>query len=337
MGVKISDIISKKQLSWEDLNNKVLAIDSSNMLFQFLSSIRQPDGTPLQDSNGKVTSHIVGLASRIPNLIDKGIKPIFVFDGLSPKLKKKEQERRSSLKEIAEEKFEEAEEVGDTESMLKYAKMSTRMTSEMVRESKELLSAMGLPVIQAPSEAEAQCSLLCRKKEVWAVASQDYDCLLYGAPRIVQSLTLSQKRRLSSGKTITVTPELIELKEVMQQLELNQDQLIFLGILVGTDFNIGGIKGIGQKKALALVQSGKSFEAIFEDLKPNFDWKEIFDLFKNMPVTEDYNVKFKAADLDSVKSILESHDFSQERINSTLEKLKPKAKPQTSLDSWIKK
>lgn len=337
MGVKISDIIQKKQLPWEDLSNKTLAIDSSNMLFQFLSSIRQPDGTPLQDSKGRVTSHIVGLASRIPNLIEKGIKPMFVFDGISPKLKKKEQERRSVVKEIAEEKFEAAEEEGNKELMLKYAKMSTRMTSEMVRESKELLSAMGLPVIQAPSEAEAQCSLICKKKEAWAVVSQDYDCLLYGAPRIIQNLTLSQKRRLSSGKTVTVTPELIELKDVLSELKLTHDQLIVLGILVGTDFNIGGIKGIGQKKALALVQSGKSFEAIFEDLKPDFDWKEIFEIFKNMPVTDDYSVEFKAADLDSVKSILESHDFSSERINSTLEKLKPKVKPQKSLDAWLRK
>ncbi len=335
MGVKISEIIAKKQLSWDDLNGKALAIDSSNMLFQFLSSIRQPDGTPLQDSNGNVTSHLVGLASRVPNLFEKGIRPIFVFDGISPKLKGKEQERRHAIKEIAMERHAEAKENGDTEAMLKYAKMSTRMTSGMVRESKELLSAMGFPVIQAPSEAEAQCALLCKKKDAWAVASQDYDCLLYGAPRIVQNLTLSQKRRLSSGKTVTVTPELIEFKEVLQQLELNQDQLVVLGILVGTDFNVGGIKGIGQKKALALVQSGKSFDAIFDDLKPDFDWKEIFGVFKNMPVTEDYDAKFKAADFDSVRSILESHGFSEERINSTLEKLKPKSKPQKSLDSWM--
>src|SRR3989338_4033708 len=239
MGVKISDIITRKTLEWDQLNGKVLAIDSSNMLFQFLSSIRQPDGTPLQDSKGRVTSHLVGLSSRIPNLIEKGIRPIFVFDGISPKLKRKEQKRRQEIKNLAEEKFTEAEEAGDTASMLKYAKMTTRMTSEMVRESKELLSAMGFPVIQAPSEAEAQCSLLCKKKEAWAVASQDYDCLLYGAPRMLQNLTLSNKRKLSSGKTITISPELIELKEVLSTLKLTQDQLIVLGILVGTDFNIG--------------------------------------------------------------------------------------------------
>lgn len=337
MGVKISDIITKKQLTWDDLNGKVLAIDSSNMLFQFLSSIRQPDGTPLQDSNGHVTSHLIGLASRIPNMFEKGIRPIFVFDGISPVLKKKEQERRYALKEIAKEKHAEAIENEDTELMLKYAKMSTRMTSEMVRESKELLSAMGFPVIQAPSEAEAQCAHLCKKKQAWAVASQDYDCLLYGTPRIVQNLTLSQKRRLSSGKTVSISPELIELKEVLTQLELTQEQLIILGILVGTDFNVGGIKGIGQKKALALVQSGKKFDAIFESLNADFDWQEIYDVFQKMPVTDEYDVNFKAADLNLVKSILESHDFSEERINSTLEKLKPKVKPQTSLDSWMKK
>lgn len=337
MGVKISEIVPKKAIDLDFLSNKILAVDSSTMLFQFLSSIRQPDGTPLQDSEGHVTSHLVGLASRIPNLLEKRIKPIFVFDGVSPELKRKEQERRYALKKVAEEKYTEAEEVGDVTSMLKYAKMTTRMTSSMIRESKELVSAMGLPVIQAPSEAEAQCALLCRKKEAWAVASQDYDCLLYGSPRIVMNLTLSQKRRFSSGKTVSITPELIELKEVLSELKITQDQLLVLGILVGTDFNIGGIKGIGQKKALALIQSGKKFETIFESLNPDFDWEEIFELFKNMPVTEDYEVEFEAADLKSVKSILERHDFSEERINATLDKLKPKDKPQKSLDSWFKK
>ena len=163
MGLNISQIIPKKEISLDDLKNKVLAVDASQMLYQFLSSIRQPDGTPLMDSKNNITSHLMGISTRIPNLIERNIKLVFVFDGKPPSLKIHEKEQREHRKQLAEEKLEKAREEGDEESMLKYSKQSMRLSFKMSDEAKELIRAFGLPVIQSPSEAEAQCSFMAEK------------------------------------------------------------------------------------------------------------------------------------------------------------------------------
>lgn len=337
MGVKLSEIIPREPISFDLLAGKIIAIDTSNMLFQFLTSIRQSNGNPLMDSRGNITSHLVGISSRISNLVSKGIKPCFIFDGKPPKQKYKERERRASIKKEASIKYKEAEELGDEDNMLKYSRMSTHLTKEIIEESKLLLNYMGLPVIQAPSEAEAQAAYMCRKKHVWAVASSDYDCLLYQCPRMITNLTLSQKRRTSTGLTKNITPELIELSKVLSELEIDHKQLIVLAILVGTDYNIGGVKGIGPKKALKLVQSDKSFDTIFKDLGAEFDWKEIFNIFENMPTTGDYKLEFKEPDRGKIKELLiDEHEFSESRVDSMLENLSfKKDKAQTVLNKWF--
>lgn len=336
MGVKFTDLVQKEEISWEKLNNKVLALDASNVIYQFVSSIRQYDGTPLKDKNGNITSHLVGLFSRTTNLLTKGLKPAFVFDGKPPKLKKKEIERRQALKSKAKERYDQAREDSDEESMLKYSRQISKLTPDMINEAKELVKALGLPVIQAPSEAEAQAAHICRKKHVWAVASQDYDSLLFRAPKLIQNLTLAEKRKLPGGGYAKVYPQLLELNKILDKLEIDHNQLLVLGILVGTDFNPGGIKGIGPKKALKLIQSDKPFETIFEDLNPGFDWKEIFELFKNMPVTDDYELEFTEVDEEKIKQILvDKHDFTSERVENTLNKInEEKSKGQTSLAAF---
>ena len=333
MGVKLSGLVERKDIKWEQLEGKTLAIDASNVLFQFLSSIRQADGTPLMDNHSNVTSHLVGLFSRVPNMLQKGITPIFVFDGKPPLLKAKTHAIRKGLKDKAAQAYERAALEEDTESMGKYSKQFSRLNQEMIKESKELLQALGLPIVQAPSEAEAQCAYMAKKKKVWASASQDYDSLLFGAPRLIQNLTLSSKRKLPGGKFKYISPYMIELKQVLDVLELNQDELIILGILVGTDYNPGGVHGIGPKKALKLIQSGKKFKTIFEELETNFDWEEIFETFKKIPVN-DIDLKEEKLDIDKVKEILvEKHNFGIERVESTLAKLSKK--DNESLKKWF--
>lgn len=337
MGVKIGDLSPKKQLSWDDLKGKILAVDSSNMLYQFLSSIRQQDGTPLTDSEGNITSHLVGLFSRVPNLMEKGIKLVFVFDGKPPELKYGEQASRREKKESAKERYEEAVEEEDVDAMLRYSKQTTRLTKEMNEEAKELLTAMGLPVVQAPSEADAQMAYMNRQGDVWACATTDFDPLLHKAPRIVRHLTLSQKKKLPSGAWAEVHPELIELKELLDKLEIDNDQLLVLAILVGTDYNPGGIRGIGPAKALKLVQSDKKFDGIFKELEAPFDWKKIAETFKKMPVEKNYEIDFKEIDEERIKKLLLKHDFSEERVDKTLDRLKnmDKEKAQKDLKKWL--
>ncbi len=336
MGVKISELVDKRDLKWDELSGKQLSIDASNVLFQFASSIRQADGMPLMDSNGKVTSHLVGLFSRVPNLLQKNITPVFVFDGKAPVLKEKTRAIRRGQKDKAQERYTKALLEEDQEGVSKYSRQFSYITGDMFDEAQELLEAMGLPTVQALSEAEAQCAYMAQKKVVWASASQDYDSLLFGAPRLVLNLTLSQKRKITGGRHVLISPYLIELKDILAKLQLTQDQLIVLGILIGTDYNPGGIHGIGPKKALKLLHQEKDFKKIFDSLETNFDWEEIFETFKTIPV-EDVVIKMGKVDGDRVKEILvDRHDFSEERVDTTLEKLKSTiVKPKESLKKWF--
>ncbi|MDP4012642.1 MAG: flap endonuclease-1 [Candidatus Nanoarchaeia archaeon] len=342
MGIKLSELLPKKKIEFDDLSGKKIGVDFSNAAYQFLASIRQADGTPLTDNHGNITSHLVGLFSRTTNLMARGVKICYVFDGKPPALKFGTTAEREERKLSAEEKLREAEEEEDIMAMMKYSKQSMRLTSKMVEEAKELIAALGLPGIQAPSEADAQLSFMCAKGDIWAAATSDADPMLHGCPRTITNLTISQRKKLASGKTMGISPELVELTELLKNLEINQDQLIVLGILVGTDYNPGGIKGIGPKKALKLVKiakNAKDFEKIFNDLNADFNWKEIYSLFKQMPVEKKYNLSWGNVDIDKIKEILvERHNFSDERVESSLSKLinVKAAKGNSKLDSWFK-
>ena len=343
MGVQISEIVPKKEIDLDFLKNKILAVDTFNVLYQFLANIRQPDGTPLIDSKGRVTSHLSGLFYRTTNLISKGIKLVYVFDGKPPELKYKTKEEREGRKREAKEKYEKAKEEGKEDEMLKYAKQTAKLTEEMVEESKKLIKALGLPCIQAPSEGEAQCAFLVKNNDAFAVASQDYDSLLFAAPRLIQNVTLAKKRHTASGIAIPIQPMLIELDSLLNNLQINIEQLICIGILVGTDFNPQGIKGIGQKKALELVRKYKKPVLLFEALKKkyeiDFDWRDIFEIFKKPKVTRNYKIDFKEIDENKVKKILcDEHDFSEERVSNALTKVheSEEKRKQRELSEWFK-
>jgi len=342
MGLQIADIIPRKEIELSDLHGKTLAVDAFNVIYQFLSTIRQPDGTPLMDSKKRITSHLSGLFYRNMNLIHEGIKLIYVFDGKAPALKRGTQEKREEIKDEAREKYEQAKEEENVEEMGKYARQIVHLDKQKIEESKELLEAMGIAVIQAPGEGEAQASYIAKQDDdVYAIASQDYDCLLFEAPRLIQNLTLARKRKTVSGY-VEIKPQLIELNHVLKEMNLTQEQLICIGILSGTDYNPGGVKGIGQKKALKLVQEYKTKEKIFEAVekleregkyKIEFDWKEIFELMKYPNIDKDYKIEFPKMNFEKIKEILMEHDFSEERIESQLDKLREvkEAKKQRTL------
>jgi len=327
MGVQISEIIPRREISTEELSGKVIAIDAFNTLYQFLTTVRQPDGTPLMDKKGRITSHLSGLFYRNINLLQEGLKPVYVFDGKPPELKLEELKRRREEKLRAQEKYKDAKEKGDLALMGKYSGRFVKITNEIIQESKDLLEAMGIPVIQAPGEGEAEAALLAKNKKVWATASQDYDSLLYGTPILIRNLTLSRRRKTTTGLYVDVNPELIEFEDVLNKLQIDKDQLICLAILVGTDYNPGGIKGLGQKKALEIVQKYKYPVEIFNSIRKNpryelnFDWSEIFKQFHEYE-TNTGKIEFKKIDEDKLKKILLDHDFSENRIDSGIEKIK---------------
>ena len=346
MGLNIRDIIPRKELEFAELRGKTMVVDAFNILYQFLSTIRQADGTPLMDNKKRITSHLSGIFYRNVSLLSEGLKLVYVFDGEPPALKNKTHKRREEGRELASERFDDAEQREDFESMRRYGSQLIRLNDEMIKESKELLEAMGIFVVQAPSEGEAEAAYLCKmKEEVYSSVSQDYDSLLFGAPRLIQNLTLSRRRKTFSGY-VEVKPEIIELEDVLNKLAINLDQLICLGILVGTDYNPKGIPGIGQKRALDIVRKYEQpvliFQSVAEQLmslpeEDRFDWQEIFQLF-HKPAVVDAEFEFKKIDEEKIKEILVGrHNFSEERVDKQLDKLrevKEKLK-QKGLDGWF--
>ena len=344
MGVAITDLIVKKDIDVKELENKVLIVDTPMWLYQFLSSIRQRDGSSLTDSNGMVTSHLIGLFSRIPNLMKKGLLLAFVFDGEKPELKRRELERRKGIKLEAMKKYEDAVKKKDVEGMKKFASRTSRLSKEMIDEAKKLIKALGLPVIDAPSEAEAQAAYIVKRGDGFAVASNDADALLFGATRLVRNLSiLGKRKKINKLAYGTVKPEMIKLDENINHLGIEHDQLIILSMLVGTDYNPGGIKGIGPKNALKLVKEFKDDpEGLFKQVKWGeffeFPWTEVFYLIKKMKVTNDYELEWKVADTDMlVKMLVERHDFSKERVMKTVDELNKdkKEKMQKGLGEFI--
>jgi len=345
MGLSIKDIISRKEVNFEDLRGKTVCVDAFNILYQFLSTIRQADGTPLKDNEGQITSHLSGILYRNIFLLNLGLKLIYVFDGEPPQLKRKIHKKRTEQREIAEEKYEEAKSTENLEDMRKFSQRLVRLENNMIEESKELLHAMGIATVQAPGEGESEAAYLARREDIYASVSQDYDSLSFGAPILIRNLTISRKKKTSSGY-VEVYPEVIVLEEVLKELEINQDQLICLGILVGTDYNPKGVFRIGQKKALEIVKEFVTPEEIFKSVEnkiaamneeDQFDWKEVFALFR-APQLRDSEIIFPKIDTEKIKEILvHRHGFNSERINNQLEKLEKvkKAKTQKALDKWF--
>jgi flap endonuclease-1 len=327
MGLQIGDLVTRKEVTFQELKGKVIAIDAFNAIYQFLSSVRQQDGTPLMDSNGNVTSHLSGLFYRNISLLSEGMKLVYVFDGEYHELKSKTHEKRQDAKDKAQENFRTALEEEDIEGMGKYAKGTSRLNSEMIVESKELLEAMGIAVVQAPGEGEMQAADLVKREEAFAVGSQDYDALVVGGTRLIQNLTLSRRRRLPNGSFVYIAPEMIKFEDVINQLDINGDQLICLAILVGSDFNPGGVKGIGPKKALALVKQKKYPVSIFQEVEERhgdlgFNWKEIFEIFKKPDVVNEKIVFPKINNRKIIEILVDRHEFSLDRVNKQLDKLK---------------
>ena len=342
MGLDLKPLIKAREIKLEELTNKIIAVDAYNAIYQFLAIIRGQEGEHLTDHTGKVTSHLSGLFYRSINLLSMNIKLVYVFDGIPPSLKYAEIERRKRVKEEAIARYQDALARGDLEEARKYAQMTSMIKDYMVDDAKQLLSLLGIPYIDAPSEGEATASYLTQKGLAFATASQDYDSLLFGARRLVRNITISGKRKLPRKQIyIDVEPEIIILDEVLDELNITREMLVDIGILIGTDFNPEGFKGIGPKKALKLIREYKRLEDIpLEEVKKglkDIDYNAIRDIFLKPKVKDIDRLDFKEPDYESIIQFLcKEHDFSYDRVNTALNKLKEARKKRSeTLERWF--
>ena len=327
MGVKLKDIVEPESISFKDLEGRVVSIDAFNTLYQFLSTIRQRDGRPLTDEHGNVTSHLSGILYRNSSMIEKDIKPIYIFDGKAPELKSETQAKRREVRDKAEQIYKEALKAGDTEKARKFAMRSSKLSPEIIESSKKLLTLMGIPYVEAKGEGEAQAAYLVANGDAYAVASQDYDCLMFGAKRVVRNLAVSS----NLGDL-----EFYQLDKVLRQLNVTREELVDMGILIGTDF-CEGLKGVGAKTALKLAHNGQLKEKIAELQKEStHDLDEVKDIFLKHNVNTDYKIKWEKPDKDKlIEFMCYEHGFSVERVSRASDRLKNLNSSQGSLDAWF--
>ncbi|KUK43846.1 MAG: flap endonuclease-1 [Methanothrix sp.] len=336
MGVDLGDLLERENIEIKELSGHWIAVDAFNTLYQFLSIIRQQDGTPLKDGSGRTTSHLSGILYRMTNLTVAGAKVVFVFDGEPPRFKRETLNQRAETRARAKEMWERAKEEGL--DGFKYAQAASRLGDEMVADSKRLLGAMGIPIVQAPSEGEAQAARMAINGDVDLVGSQDYDALLFGAPKVVRNMAITGKRKLP-GKNVyvEVAPEVISLERELSRLGIERRQLVEIAIMCGTDYN-AGLKRVGPKTALKLIKEHGDLERVLEvrgETIENAD--EIRDLFLNPPVTDDYEIEMRKPDAEKITRFLcDERDFSQERVEKAVKRLQEAMKVgQSTLDKWF--
>lgn len=336
MGVDLGDWCARSPVQLDDFQGKIVAVDAYNTLYQFLSIIRQRDGTPLKDDQGRITSHLSGLFHRLLAFAQAGVMPVFVFDGTPSPLKRATLDARRTVKERAQRAYEEALAEGDLETARSKAQQTSTLTAVMVGQAKRLLAGLGVPVVDAPGEGEAQASRMAQRGTVHAVSSQDYDVVLFGAPRLVRNLGSSGRRKLP-GRAVWVdaAPEMILLSQTLERMRLNREQLVDAAILIGTDYN-PGVAGIGPKTAVELIREHRNLEAVLERSETETsapwpkirkgqeglgDFEAVRELFLN-PATIDITVPaLGPLDPRAVRSLLvDEHRFDPGRVDASLKK-----------------
>jgi len=340
MGVKLGQLINKMGLIHyvkpEFFSGKIVAVDVLPTLYEMLAMIRDKRGLYLVDRKGRVTSHLVGLFRRICRMLILDIRPIFIFDGPPHPLKAKELEKRKREKEKFQKEFIKAVIEGRYEEAMKLGKRAMFVNDEMIRSARELIRLMGLPIIDAPHDAEAQAAYIVAKGDAYVVSTRDWDALLYGSLRIVMDLKLSPQPYY--------IPRLYYLREILEKLSLTREQLIDLAILLGTDFNPDGFEGIGIKKAYRLIKNYGSLENLIKlgiiKWKFDVDWRDIKEMFLNPPVKENYEIVFKEPNYEGViRFLVEEYNFNKIRVSNELsevrKKLESRRAKQASLSSFF--
>lgn len=318
----------------DDIKNyfgRKVAIDASMSMYQFMIAVRGgQQGMDLSNEMGEVTSHLQGLFSRTIRMLEIGIKPVYVFDGKPPELKSKELEKRRDTAQEAQQALEAAQETGNEEDATKFSKRTVRVSREQTEDAKQLLKLMGMPIVEAPEEAEATCAALCKAGKVYATGTEDMDALTFGTPILIRHLTFSEARKQPIQE--------FHLTDVLSGLGLDFDQFIDLCMLCGCDY-MSSIKGIGPVTALKLIKQHKSMEEILKHLDKTkysvpeyFPYEEVRKLFKEPNVADASTIDIKFEDPDEeglVKFLHDEKGFQEERVRKAVTKIRASRKQST--------
>lgn len=346
MGIRqLSKILSQhapNSIKTRDISfytGQIIAIDASLSIYQFLIAVRS-DGFTLNTSSGETTSHLIGLFYRTLRIVSSGIIPLYVFDGLPPALKMEELTKRSEKRQTAILEYEKAFESGDIEKIAMYDKRKTKVTKKHNDDCKRLLTLMGVPYVDAPSEAEAYCALLAKERKVYGVATEDMDALTFGSPLLLRNLNAAENKKLPIKE--------YNLEKALKEMDLSMKEFIDLCILLGCDY-CGTIKGIGPQKAYSMINKHKTIENILESehklvIPENWQFDEARDTFTKLSEPNDENkiddIKMQEPDIEGIVDFLvKENNFAEDRVRKGIEKLvnRKKHKTQMRLEMFMKK
>ncbi|XP_018562395.1 flap endonuclease 1 [Anoplophora glabripennis] len=298
-----------------------IAVDASMCLYQFLIAVRNESGQ-LTSTDGETTSHLLGTFYRTIRLVENGIKPVYVFDGKPPDLKSGELNKRQERRVEAQKALDKATEAGDAAEMDKFNRRLVKVTKQHAEEVKQLLSLMGIPYIDAPCEAEAQCAAMVKAGKVFATATEDMDALTFGSKVLIRHMTFSEARKMPIQE--------IYLDKVLQGLNLKQEEFVDLCILLGCDYT-DSIRGIGPKRAMELIEKHKNIESILKNIDKekypppeNWNYESAKSLFVNPEITDPETIELKWSDPDEegmVKFLCTDKQFNEDRVRNGCKKL----------------
>ncbi|OJJ61347.1 hypothetical protein ASPSYDRAFT_43301 [Aspergillus sydowii CBS 593.65] len=320
-----------------------VAIDASMSIYSFLIAVRS-EGQQLMSDTGETTSHLMGMFYRTLRMVDNGIKPLYVFDGAPPKLKSGELAKRSARKHEATEAHEEAKETGTAEDVEKFSRRTVRVTREHNAECKQLLKLMGIPYIDAPTEAEAQCAVLARAGKVYAAASEDMDTLCFESPILLRHLTFSEQRKEPIQE--------IHLDRALEGLNMDRDQFIDLCILLGCDY-LEPIPKVGPNTALKLIREYGTLEKVVESIEndskkkytmpESWPYQDARELFISPDVRDaddpECDFKWEAPDVEGlIDFLVKDKGFNEDRVRNGAARLQKnlKSAQQSRLEGFFK-
>jgi len=300
MGFKLAPHIrrSMKEKSRKTLMNKTIAIDAFNEMYKFIGfANKRPVGEVM-----------IAFLQRTVRLIELGIRPVYAFEIADDWGKSFRDNRVNRV-------------------------MDSSFSEQVISSGVQIAGHIGLPIVRAPWDGEAQAAHIVNKGDAWAAASEDYDTLLFGAKRMVIK-AIGMER-----------PIVIELEDVLSELGVSLDQLIDASIIAGNDY-YAGIKGIGVKTALEIIRKHDSLEKISEinlyvcgawiDVKSN-DFNRVRDIFKNPSVKSDYELEWTKPQYGLLRSyMVDDLGCDAHAVDETISRLKRASggKKQTSIDAF---
>jgi flap endonuclease-1 len=319
----LRDLAVIEPIPLADLRGSVVAIDAHNWLYRYLTTtVRWTRDDVYTTAEGEEIPNLIGIVQGLAKLLESDLVPVFVFDGGVTELKEAEIERRNEQKAAAERKEAEAREAGDAIEAARMAARTQRLTATILDTSRELCSLLGVPVVEAPAEGEAQAAHMVRSGTVEYAGSEDYDTLLFGAPRTLRGLT-------SDGD-----PERMDFVATLEEHELSWEALVDVGILCGTDFN-EGVAGIGPKTAVKLVREHGDLWAVLE---AEDVYVENADLVRELFLDPDVaNVEVDTEidpDIEAARTyVIDEWEIPEEEVARGFERISESV-TQTGLDRW---